>query len=139
MTAPLHIGRRTTLHHPRPSVRERWDSFALKHFRRTQAVYFTQLHDALPLHDPDRHYLDAPSLEEAFAQIAADHPEAVTPADGGQAARDIDREQLLVAVCDRWFREAYPGPEHRWPPATVSAYERLMADVRACFHPGGAR
>lgn len=137
MTAMAHISRRTTPHHPHGSLRERWDAFALRHFRRTQTAFFAELHDALPLTDPDRHALDAPALEDAFARLAVDHPEAVTPADGGQAARDADREVMLLAVCDRWFREAHAGPEHRWPPMTVVAHQRLMDNVRACFHPGG--
>ncbi|MFJ6730057.1 hypothetical protein ACIQPQ_34675 [Streptomyces sp. NPDC091281] len=136
MTATLHIGRRTTPHYS--TFRARWDAFALRHFRRTQATFFERLHDALPPAHPDRHVLDAPALEAAFAQLAADHPEAVTPADGGQAARDADREVLLMAVCDRWFREeAHPGSEHRWSPATIAAHQHLMDDVRACFHRGG--
>ncbi|SMF86002.1 hypothetical protein [Streptomyces sp. Amel2xC10] len=136
MTATLHIGRRTTPHHPRPSLRERWSTFILRHSRRAQTAFFAELHDALPLDDPDRHALDAPALEAAFAQLAADHPEPL-PADTGQAARDADREVLLLAVCDRWFRDAHAGPQHRWSPATVAAYQRLMDDVRDCFHPGG--
>ncbi|SHI65634.1 hypothetical protein [Streptomyces sp. 3214.6] len=137
MTATVHIGRRTTPHRPHASFRERWAAFQLRHSRRTQAAYFTRLHDALPLSDPDRYALESPALEDAFARLAADHPEAVTPADGGQAARDADREVLLLAVCDRWFREAHAGPEHRWPPATIAAHQQLLNDVRACFHPGG--
>ncbi|WP_329214946.1 hypothetical protein OG352_05595 [Streptomyces sp. NBC_01485] len=137
MTAPLHISRRTTPHHPHVGLRERWDSFRLRHSRRAQTIYFTRLHDALPLTSPDRHALDSPALEEAFALLAADHPEAVTPADGEHAVRDADREVMLLAVCDRWFREAHAGPEHRWPPMTIAAHQRLMDDVRECFHPGG--
>lgn len=137
MTATVHIGRRTTPHHPHLSLRERWDAFALRHFRRTQAAFFAELHDALPLSDPDRYALESPALEDAFARLAVDHPEAVTPSDGGQAARDADREQLLVATCDQWFREAHPGPEHRWHPDTIASYHQLMDEVRACFHPGG--
>lgn len=137
MTATMHIGRRTTQHHPRTSLRERWSAFTLRHSRRAQAAYFAALHDALPLDDPDRHALDAPALESAFAQMAADHSDAVTPADGGQAARDAERETLLLAICDRWFRDAHAGPEHRWSPATIAAYQQLMDGVRSCFHPGG--
>ncbi|MFF3847990.1 hypothetical protein [Streptomyces sp. NPDC002328] len=136
MTATMHIGRRTTGHHPH-RLRERWQAFRLRRSRRAQDAYFAELHDALPLHDPDRHALDAPALEAAFAQLAADHPDKVTPADGGLAARDADREVLLLAVCDRWFREAHAGPERRWQPSTRAAYERLMNDVHSCFHPGG--
>ncbi len=134
--ATMHISRRTTPRHPRTSLRERWNAFTLRHSRRTQAAYFAELHDALPLDDPDRHALDAPALEAAFAQLAADHPET-TLTDRVQAARDADRETLLLAVCDRWFRDAHAGPEHRWSPATLAAYNRLMADVHGCFHPGG--
>ncbi|WP_406168973.1 hypothetical protein [Streptomyces sp. NBC_00996] len=135
--ATLHVARRTIPHHPLTGLRERWNTFQLRHFRRVQTAYFTQLHDALPLDDPDRHALEAPALEDAFACLAAAHPEAVTPADGGALARDTDREQLLLAACDAWFRDAH-GPEHRWSPRTIAKYDRLMADVRGCFHPGGA-
>ncbi len=137
MTAMAHIGRRTTPHRPHTSLRDRWNAFTLKHSRRAQAAYFARLHDALPLNDPDRHALEPVALEAAFAQLAADHPEAVTPADGGQAARDADRETLLLAVCDRWFREAHPVPDHRWTPDVIAAHQRLLADVRACFQTDG--
>jgi hypothetical protein len=137
MTATAHIARRTTPHHPLAGLRACWDSFTLRHFRSVQTATFQQLHDTLPLDDPDRHDMEAPALEDAFARLAITHPEAVTPADGGALARAADREQLLLAVCDRWFREAHPAPDHRWPPEVLAAHERLMADVRACFHPGG--
>ncbi|MFF3884105.1 hypothetical protein [Streptomyces sp. NPDC001914] len=136
MTATMHIGRRITPLHPLATLRTRWNAFALAHFRRVQTAYFQQLHDALPLDDPDRHVLDAPAFEAAFAGLAVDHPDKVTPADGGQAARDADREQLLLAACDAWFREIH-GPEHRWSPRLLSRYERLMVSVSTCFHPGG--
>lgn len=136
MTATLHIGRRTTEHRPLITLRQRWGAFALRHFRSVQTATFQRLHDGLPLDDPNRHSLDAPALEDAFARLAADHPDAVTPADGGLAARDTDREQLLLATCDAWFREIH-GPEHRWSPRTITSYERLQADIRSCFHPGG--
>jgi hypothetical protein len=138
MTATMHIGRRTTPHHPSTGLRAWWAAYRLRHSSRAQTVYFAQLHDALPLNDPDRHSLDAPALEAAFAKLAADHPEALTPARADHTVRDADREQLLLAVCDRWFRDAHAGPEHRWSPATVTAYERLMDDVRGCFHTDGA-
>lgn len=134
MTATMHIGRRTTPHHL--SLRERWGTFRLRHSRRAQNVYFDRLHDSLPLTNPDRHALDSPALEGAFAQLAA-HPAAVFVADCELAERDINREQLLVAACDRWFREAHPGPEHRWSPTTITSYQRLLADVRECFHQDG--
>ncbi|MHC3474638.1 hypothetical protein ACYF6T_38915 [Streptomyces sp. 7R007] len=138
MTATVHIARRTTPPQLVSSLRARWAAFQLRHFRTVQAAYFTQLHDALPLDDPDRHALETPALEDAFAQLAADHPTAVTPADGGDQARAADREQMLLAVCDRWFREAHPAPDHRWSPEVLTAYQRLMDDVRGCFQPGGA-
>lgn len=138
MTATMqHISRRTTPRQPRPTLRARWSAFVLRHSRHAQAAEFQRLHDALPLTAPERHDLDAPALEAAFARLAVDHPDRVTPADGGLLARDVDREQQLIATCDRWFREAHPGPEHRWHPMTVTSYQRLMADVRACFHPVG--
>lgn len=135
MTATLHIGRRTTPHHL--SLRERWGTFRLRHSRRAQNVYFGRLHDSLPLLDPDRHALDSPALEGAFARLAAEHPDAVVRADVVPLPRDRDREQLLVATCDRWFREAHPGPEYRWSPNTIASYQRLLADVRECFHQDG--
>lgn len=136
MTATLHIGRRTTPHQPLARLRERWAAVALKRSRRVQTATFQQLHDALPLDDPDRHDLEAPALEAAFTALAVDHPESVTPADGGVVARSADREQLLLATCDSWFREIH-GPEHSWAPRTLARYERLMGGVRDCFHPGG--
>jgi hypothetical protein len=136
MTATMHISRRTTPHHPHTSLRHRWHDFRLRHFRRVQTAYFQGLHDVLPLDDPDRHALDAPALEDAFAQLAADHADRVTPADGGAQARDADREVLLLATCDAWYRDIH-GPEHRWSPRTTANYERLQASVRGCFHPGG--
>ncbi|WND34010.1 hypothetical protein RI578_06740 [Streptomyces sp. BB1-1-1] len=138
MTATMHIGRRTTPHRPRLTWRARWDAFALRHFRRVQAAEFRRLHDALPLAAPERHDMDAPALEAAFMRLAVDHPAAVTPSDGGPAARDADRETGLLAACDVWFRDIH-GPQHRWQPGTVAAYHRLMDDVRHAFHPGGDR
>lgn len=124
----MSIVRRTTPHQPRPGLRARWHAFRLRYFRR-----------ARPVTDSHRHAWGNPALEAAFAELAAGHPEAVTPADGGTLARDADREQLLLATCDAWFREAH-GPEHRWDARTVATYNRLMVSVRGCFHPaGGAR
>lgn len=136
MTTTVHIGRRTTPHHPRTTLRQRWAAFQLRHSRRVQTLTFQRLHDRLPLDDPDRYCLEAPVLEAAFARLAVDHPTAVTPADGGVAARVVDREQQLVAVCDAWFREVH-GPEHGWSLRTIATYARLMADVHGCFHSGG--
>lgn len=138
MTATLHIGRRAVPHHPITGLRTWWSSFTLKHSRRVQAATFQRLHDGLPLDDPDRYALESPEMERALQQLAADHPTAATPADGGPAAREKDREQLLLAACDAWFRDVH-GPEHRWSPRTIASYERLQADVRACFHPDGER
>ncbi|QIJ62594.1 hypothetical protein [Streptomyces sp. JB150] len=138
MTATMHIGRRTTRHHPLTSLRARWEAFQLRHSRRALDAYFEQARLRRPVTDPHRHAWENSALEAAFAQLAADHPEAVTPADGGTPARHADRETLLLAACDAWFRDVH-GPEHRWSPRTVAAYEQLLHDVRACFHPGGAR
>ncbi|MET7477956.1 hypothetical protein ABZT17_26815 [Streptomyces sp. NPDC005648] len=135
MTATVHIARRTTTR-PHLTLRERWDAFQLRHFRRVQTAAFQRLHDRLPLDDPDRHALDAPALEGAFAQLAIAHADRVTPADGGIEARDKDREVLLLATCDAWFRDLH-GPQHRWSARTIAAYQRLQDDVRRCFHPGG--
>ncbi|MFE2469777.1 hypothetical protein [Streptomyces mirabilis] len=136
MTATMHISRRTTPHHPLTALRARWDAFQLRHNRRVQTVTFQRLHDTLPLDDPDRYALESPALERALQQLATDHGDLVTPTDGGALARDIDREQLLLATCDAWFRDLQ-GPEHRWSPRTLTAYNRLLADVRDCFHPSG--
>lgn len=137
MTATMHIGRRTTQHHPLTALRARWDAFQLRHNRRVQTVTFQRLHDTLPLDDPDRYALESPALERALQRLAADHGDLVTPTDGGVLARDVDREQSLLAVCDVWFRDSH-GPEHSWDPRTLTSYDRLMADVRKAFHPGGA-
>ncbi|MET9081392.1 hypothetical protein ABZX77_05725 [Streptomyces sp. NPDC004237] len=136
MTTTVHIGRRTTPHHPLTRLHQRWAAFQLRHSRRVQTVTFQRLHDGLPLDDPDRYALEAPTLEVAFARLPADNPASVTPADGGAAARDVDREQRLVAIADSWFREIV-GPEHSWSPQTIAMYARLMADVHGCFHRGG--
>ncbi|MFB7596937.1 hypothetical protein [Streptomyces sp. NPDC056160] len=138
MTATMHIGRRTTPHQPLTGLRTWWAGFQLRHSRRALDSYMERARLARPVTDPHRHAWDNPALEEAFARLAADHPEAVTPADGGLVALDADREQLLLAVCDRWFHEAHPGPEHRWHPMTIATHAKLMDGVRACFHSGGA-
>jgi hypothetical protein len=122
---------------PLTGLRTWWASFTLRHSRRVQEATFQRLHDRLPLDDPDRYALESPALKRALQQLAADHPEAVTPTDGGPAACETEREQLLLAVCDRWFHEAHPAPEHLWTPEVIATYQRLLADVRACFHPGG--
>ena len=136
MTATVHIGRRTTPHHPLTRLRQHWNAFRLRHSADVQAATFQRLHDGLPLDDPDRYALEAPALEEAFVRLAVDHPATVTPADGGTAARDVDREVLLLATCDAWFRDIH-GPEHRWSPRLITRHRRLMESVRGCFHPGG--
>ncbi|MBP5875714.1 hypothetical protein PV360_36940 [Streptomyces scabiei] len=135
--ATLHIARRTTPHQPPTALRTWWTALQLRHSHRARTAYFTRLHDALPVDAPDRHALDAPAIEDAFARLAIDHPQAVTPADGGTPAHDADREALLIAVCDRWFREVYPAPDHLWSMDTIDAHIRFLADIRACFNPGG--
>ncbi|NML55313.1 hypothetical protein HHL19_16190 [Streptomyces sp. R302] len=40
---------------------------------------YEQIRAGLPVASPDAHDLDSPELEVAFAQLAIDHPEAVTP------------------------------------------------------------
>lgn len=137
MTATTHIARHTghdgTLF---AGLRAKLAAWSRRHSRRLQAAYFEQLHDSLPLDDPDRHALESPAAEQAFAYLAIAHGNLVTPADGGTAARDADRETLLLAACDAWFREVH-GPEHRWSPRTIATYTRLLDGVRTCFHPGG--
>jgi hypothetical protein len=137
MTATTHIAAPPQHHRPN-GLRARWAAFTLRHSRRAQTALFAGLHDALPLDDPDRHALDAPAIEDAFARLAIDHPDAVTADDGGQTARDADREQQLIAACDAWFRDIH-GPQHRWDAATLARYARLIAGVHGCFHPGGER
>lgn len=139
MTATTHIAappNGAAQNRPLTGLRAWWSSFSLKHSRSVQTATFQRLHDTLPLTDPDRYALEAPTLKHALQQLAADHPEAVTPADGGTLAREVDREQLLLAACDSWFRDVH-GPEHRWDPRTVAGYNQLLAGVRNCFHPGG--
>ncbi|MFF0139739.1 hypothetical protein ACFYRN_25205 [Streptomyces sp. NPDC005227] len=137
MTAPMHISRRTTSHHPLTALRARWGAAQLRYSRRIQTVTFQRLHDGLALDAPDRHDLEAPALERALQRLAIDHGDKVTPADGGDLGRDADREQLVLAACDTWFREIH-GPEHRWSPRLCSRYDRLMESVRDSF-PGGQR
>ncbi|MGW6292435.1 hypothetical protein [Streptomyces sp. NPDC055058] len=137
MTATMHIGRRTTEHPPLTGLRAWWQTVRLRYSQSARDAYFERARLARPVTDPNRHAWDSPVLEDAFARLAADHPDAVTPADGGSPATAADREMQLLAVCDRWFREAHPGPEHRWHPMVVASYQRLMNDVRGAFHPGG--
>ncbi|MFI1767468.1 hypothetical protein ACH41H_36215 [Streptomyces sp. NPDC020800] len=141
MTATAHIaapeiGAAKT--RPLTSLRTWWASFTLKHSRRVQTATFQQLHDSLPLDDPDRYALESPALERALQQLAAEHGDRVTPADGGPSARDADREVALLAACDAWFRDAH-GPERCWGPRTYARYTRLLDDVRAVFHPDSQR
>ncbi|MFJ4365119.1 hypothetical protein ACIP4S_13305 [Streptomyces chartreusis] len=133
MTATVHIGRRTTPHHPFASLRARWEAYTQRRTQRTQAAYFQRLHDTLPLDDPDRHDLDAPALEAAFAGLAISHPDEVA----ATTMRTADHEQLLLAARDEWFRHAHPAPEHRWSPEERAAYEALMATVHRS-RPDGA-
>ncbi|NUR04354.1 MAG: hypothetical protein HOY79_49975 [Streptomyces sp.] len=88
---------------------------------------------SLPLNDPDRHALEAPALEDAFAHLAADHPAQVAVA----SMRDADRQELLLAIVDDWFRHAHPAPTHRWPAPVRAEHELLLDAVRACFHSAG--
>lgn len=137
MTATAHIARRTIRHTPHRTLREHWNTFQLRYSQRALTTYFERTRQLRPVTDPNRHAWESPALEDAFARLAADHPTMVTPADGGASARDTDREQLLLAVCDRWFHEANPAPEHRWSPDVIASHARLLNGVRACFHPGG--
>lgn len=137
VAASTHIARRTIRHTPQRTLRDRWNTFRLRYSQRALTVYFERTRQLRPVTDPNRHAWESPDLEDAFARLAADHPTMVTPSDGGPAARDADREQLLLAVCDHWFRETHPAPEHRWSPDIIAAHTRLLANVHACFHPGG--
>lgn len=85
-------------------------------------------------HEQDyRHALEAPALEDAFAHLAIDHPAQVAVA----SMRDVDRQELLLAVVDDWFRHAHPAPTHRWPASVRAEHELLLGSVRACFRPAG--
>ena len=100
------------------------------------AVDVEALRLSLPLNDPDRHTLEAPVLEDAFAHLAADHPVQVAVA----AMRDVDRQELLLGIADDWFRHAHPAPTHRWSASVRAEHELLLGCVRACFHvEGGAQ
>lgn len=98
-----------------------------------QALDVEALRLSLPLDDPDRHALENPAVEDAFAHLAIDHPYEVAVT----SMRQTDREELLLAVCDEWFRHAHPAPEHRWSPQEIALYEQLLGSVHACFHAGG--
>ena len=137
MTATVHVARRTAPHHALTALRARWNALQLRYSRRALEMYFERARLLRPVSDPNRHSWESPAIEDAFALLATGHPEAVTPADGGIAARDTDREQLLLAACDVWFRDIH-GPEHSWSPRTIASYGQLLAGVRDCFHPGGA-
>jgi hypothetical protein len=43
------------------------------------AAVCTALHDSLPLSDPDRHDLESPELEAAFAHLAPGYPNIDDP------------------------------------------------------------
>ncbi|MFE3126741.1 hypothetical protein ACFXHD_25335 [Streptomyces hydrogenans] len=50
------------------------------------SAYYDRLRISLPVGStPDAHDLDSPDIEAAFAQLAIDHPDAVTPALAQQA------------------------------------------------------
>ncbi|WP_327377956.1 hypothetical protein OG393_30765 [Streptomyces sp. NBC_01216] len=136
-TAHRVAARRSTPHHHGHSplaVLIRW---TLRHSRYAAHWYFEHLRTSLPVTDPDRHALESPALEDAFAHLAIEHPDLVTPADGGPAARQADRETVLLAACDAWFRACH-GPEQSWTPQTTCSYRRLLDDVHACFtNPAG--
>ncbi|MGW3152711.1 hypothetical protein [Streptomyces sp. NPDC001089] len=131
MTALLPISRRTT--NPRLTLRARWSDFRLRHFASVQEVYFQGLHDSLPLNDPDRHAMEPPAIEDAFALLAVASTAIPT------TMRAADHEQLLLAERDTWFRHAHPAPQHLWSPAEVTAYNRLMATVHVTRPASGGR
>lgn len=134
MTATMHIGRRTTNHRLR-TIRARWSDFRLRHFTSVQTVFFQQLHDSLPLDDPDRHAMEPPAIEDAFALLAVGSSQIAS------TMRAADHEQLLLAERDDWFRHAHPAPQHLWSAAEVTAYNQLMSTVHVSRHPapgGGA-
>jgi len=137
MTATMPISRRTTPHNTPLAAFTGWLTGRLR--RRTPAVPDVAALDiealrlSLPLDDPDRHALENPAVEDAFAHLAIDHPAAVAVS----CMRDVDRETLLLAVVDDWFHHAHSAPQHSWPPDVVAQHALLMSSVRACFHPGG--
>lgn len=136
MTATVHVDRRTVPHHPLTVLRVGWNALQLRYSRRALETYFERARLLRPVTDPNRHAWESPAIEDAFALLAAENPAAVTPADGGTAARETDREQQLLAACDVWFRDIH-GPEHSWSPRTIASYGQLMHGVSSCFHPGG--
>lgn len=146
MTATLHIGRRTTPHHPLAAFTTWLTRLLPGSGKKTtgitpdtmaafvEAMDIEALRLSLPLDDPDRHALENPAVEDAFAHLADACP-VKAPA---FSMRPADREELLLATCDAWFRHAHPAPEHRWSPDVRAEYELLLDSVRRCFHPGGA-
>ncbi|MEV6791308.1 hypothetical protein AB0M87_04750 [Streptomyces sp. NPDC051320] len=130
MTATTHIAaRRINRSQPKHRRDGRLTAFLLRHSRRVQARYFESMRQALPVADPFRHDLENRAYEDLFAHLAIDHPDLVTPADGGEAAAAADHQVLLLALCDEWFREAF-GPERTWSPQTIARYQRLQTIVR---------
>ncbi|MEV7871463.1 hypothetical protein AB0P17_36430 [Streptomyces sp. NPDC088124] len=127
MTAQTHIAaRRTTPHQPAVSAMTAWRS------------YFEQVRTSLPVADPARHDLEHPTTEAAFAQLAAGHPDTVTPADGGIRARAIDGAQMLAALRDTEFRKAH-GAERGWSPQTRTEYVVLLTGAHdTTIRPDGA-
>ncbi|MCM1977179.1 hypothetical protein [Streptomyces sp. G1] len=119
MTATKHISRRTTP--PCPSTEPAASDVDLEALRLS-----------LPLDDPDRHALEDPAVEDAFAHLAIDHPVQVAVA----CMRAVDREQLLLTALDAWFLTVY-GPQQQWDAQTLALFDRLAADVRSAFRRGG--
>lgn len=117
---------RRSSHHP---VRTLLTRLLLPHSRRVQDRYFEHLRTTLPAAAQDRHDLESPATEAAWARLAIDHPDKCTLV---EPLPSRDREQQLLAACDGWFREAY-GPEPAWSAETVIAYGLLMGDVRNTF------
>lgn len=139
----LSIGRRTTPHHPLAAFTTWLTRLLPGSGKKTapeatvaafvEAMDIEALRLSLPLDDPDRHDLENPAVEDAFAHLADACPaEAPT-----YRMRPADREALLLAACDAWFRHAHPAPQHRWSPDVRAEYELLLDSVRAHCHPGG--
>ncbi|MFD8609508.1 hypothetical protein [Streptomyces sp. NPDC059631] len=137
MTELLHISRRTNQDRPLARISTWWAAFGLRHSQRALDANVADVRLAPPAADFYRRAWENPAVEAAFGQLAGDHPQAVTQAAGGTTAPETDREQMLLAVYGRYFHEAHPAPEHRWPPGVLTVYQRFMDDVRACFRRAG--
>lgn len=81
-------------------------------------LLFEELRQALPLDDPDRHALENPSAESAFARLAADNPDRVSPRATGNHACTHTLDSIRAHDLNITLRRAAGSPvrEYRITP-----------------------